>query len=157
MSCKGSVNPIINPNPFYNHSITWQYEVPHYVALSRLLFFQFLGVGWDWVHLLRRPLFGLLYQPRMIDDECGAVGGMRIGNRNRSTRRKSTPVLLCLQQIPHNLTWDRTLSAAVGSRRLTTEVVARPQTPINSSLFSQTPLLCVLPLISEREFHTPKV
>jgi hypothetical protein len=37
-------------------------------------------VGWDWAHLVRRPLIGLLYQPRMIDDDdCGAVGGMRIG------------------------------------------------------------------------------
>jgi hypothetical protein len=33
-----------------------------------------LGVGLDWVHLLRRQSFGLLYQPRMTDDdECGAV------------------------------------------------------------------------------------
>jgi hypothetical protein len=22
-------------------------------------------VGWDWVHLVRRPLFGIVYQPRM--------------------------------------------------------------------------------------------
>jgi hypothetical protein len=30
--------------------------------------------------LVIRPLTGLLFQPRMIyDDECGAVGGMRIG------------------------------------------------------------------------------
>jgi hypothetical protein len=42
------------------------------------LFFKFL-VGWDWVHLARRPLFGLLYQPRMLDGECEAVGGMKIG------------------------------------------------------------------------------
>jgi hypothetical protein len=35
--------------------------------------------GWDRVHLVLRPLIGLLYQPRMIDDECGAVCGMRIG------------------------------------------------------------------------------
>jgi hypothetical protein len=27
-------------------------------------------------------LFGQLYQPRMTDDEFGAVGGMRIGRRN---------------------------------------------------------------------------
>jgi hypothetical protein len=54
-----------------------------------LSFFLSLGVGWDWVHLVRRPLTGLLYQPRMIDDdECEAVGGMRIGRGNRSTRRK---------------------------------------------------------------------
>jgi hypothetical protein len=35
---------------------------------------------------------GLLYQPRMIDDDYGAVGGMRIGSGNRSTRRKPAPV-----------------------------------------------------------------
>jgi hypothetical protein len=29
------------------------------------------------------------------DDECGAVGGMRIGRGNRSTRRKLPPVPLC--------------------------------------------------------------
>jgi hypothetical protein len=42
-------------------------------------------------------LIGLLYQPRMIDDdECGAVGGI-IGRGNRSTRRKPDPVPLCPQ------------------------------------------------------------
>jgi hypothetical protein len=31
----------------------------------------------------------LLYQPQMLDDgDCGAVGGMKIGRGNRSTRRK---------------------------------------------------------------------
>jgi hypothetical protein len=46
-------------------------------------------IGWDWVHLVLQPLLGLLYQPQMIDDgECGAVGGMRIGRGNRSTRRQ---------------------------------------------------------------------
>jgi hypothetical protein len=30
---------------------------------------------------------GLLYQPLMIDDDCVAGGGMRIGRGNRSTRR----------------------------------------------------------------------
>jgi hypothetical protein len=39
----------------------------------------FLGVGWDWVHLVSRPLSDLLYQPRMIDDKCEAVSEMRIG------------------------------------------------------------------------------
>jgi hypothetical protein len=57
---------------------------------------------------------GLLYQPRMIDDDdYGAVGGMRIGRGNRSTRRKAAPVPL------YDLTWDRTRAAAVGSQRLT--------------------------------------
>jgi hypothetical protein len=32
---------------------------------------------------------GLLYQPQMIDDgDCEAIGGMKIGRGNRSTRRK---------------------------------------------------------------------
>jgi hypothetical protein len=55
--------------------------------------------------LVRRPLSGLLYQPRTIDDECGAIGGMKIGRRNRNTRRKPVPVPLCPPQIPHDVTW----------------------------------------------------
>jgi hypothetical protein len=46
---------------------------------------------------------GLLYQPRMIDDDYGAVGGMRIGRGNRSSRRKPAPVPVCSPQIPHDL------------------------------------------------------
>jgi hypothetical protein len=76
--------------------------------------------------LLRRSLTGLLYQPRMIDDECGAVGGMRIGRGNRSSRRKPTPVLLCPPQILHDLALSRTGAAAVGNRRLTAQAMARP-------------------------------
>jgi hypothetical protein len=56
---------------------------------------------------------------RMIDDDYGALGGMRIGRGNRSTRRKPAPVPLCPPQNPHDLTWDRTRAAAVGSQRLT--------------------------------------
>jgi hypothetical protein len=65
---------------------------------------------------------GLLYQPRMIDDDdddYGAVGGIRIGRGNRSTRRKPVPVPLYPPQIPHDLTCDQTRAAAVGSQRLT--------------------------------------
>jgi hypothetical protein len=59
-------------------------------------------------------IVGLLYQPRMIDDDdYGGVGGMRIGRGNRSTRRKPVPVPLCP---PHDLTWDRTRAATVGSQ-----------------------------------------
>jgi hypothetical protein len=46
---------------------------------------------------------GLLYPPRMIDDDYGAVGGMRIGRGNRSTRRRPAPVSLCPPQISHDL------------------------------------------------------
>jgi hypothetical protein len=37
--------------------------------------------------------------------EYEAVGGVRIGRGNRSTRRKSAPVPFCPPQIPHDLTW----------------------------------------------------
>jgi hypothetical protein len=77
------------------------------------------------VHFVHRPLIGLLYQPRMIDDECGVVGGMRIGRGNRSTRRKPTPVPHRPLQIPHELTWDRTRAFVVGIRRLTARAMAR--------------------------------
>jgi hypothetical protein len=79
-------------------------------------FFQFPGVGWDWVHLVRRSLIGLLHKPRMIDDgECGAVGGIRIGRGNLSTLRKPAPLPLCPPLIPHDMTWARTQPSAVGS------------------------------------------
>jgi hypothetical protein len=49
----------------------------------------------------------------MIDyDECGAVGGMRIGRGNRSTRRKPATVPLCPSQILRHLTWARTQTTA---------------------------------------------
>jgi hypothetical protein len=54
---------------------------------------------------------------------CGAVGGMRIGRGNQSTRRKTAPVPLCRPQIPHYLTWSRTRAAAVESRGLTARAV----------------------------------
>jgi hypothetical protein len=39
---------------------------------------------------------GLLYKSRMIDeDDCGAIGGMKIGWGNRSIRRKPVPAPLC--------------------------------------------------------------
>jgi hypothetical protein len=70
------------------------------------------------VHLVRRPLFGLLYQPRLMDDdEYGAITGM-IGRRNRRTRR-SAPLLRFPPQIPHDLTRARTRATAVWSERLT--------------------------------------
>jgi hypothetical protein len=52
---------------------------------------------------------GLLYKPQMIDeDDCGAIGGMKIGRGNRSTRRKPASAPLCPPQIPHDQTRVRT-------------------------------------------------
>jgi hypothetical protein len=38
-------------------------------------------VRWCWVHLVRRPLFGLLYQPRMVDVESNGLWRWRITPR----------------------------------------------------------------------------
>jgi hypothetical protein len=50
--------------------------------------------------------------PALDGDECGTVGGMS-DKENRNTRRKPAPVPLCPSQIPHDLTWARTLAVAV--------------------------------------------
>jgi hypothetical protein len=39
----------------------------------------FVELGFD--YLVRRPLFGLLYQLWLMDDVCGLVGGM-LGKEN---------------------------------------------------------------------------
>jgi hypothetical protein len=64
----------------------------------------------------------------MIDEgDCGAIGGMKIGRGNRSTRRKSAPAPLCPPQIPHDQTRAQTRAAAVGSQRLTAWAMAWPK------------------------------
>jgi hypothetical protein len=65
--------------------------------------------------MVHRPLFGLWYEPRMMDD---AVDGM-IVTGNRITRRQSGLVPLRQPQIPHYLTRDRIRTDAVGSHPLT--------------------------------------
>jgi hypothetical protein len=63
---------------------------------------------------------GLLYKPQMIDEgDCGAIGGIKIGRGNRSTRRKPAPSPLCPPQIPHYQTRARTRATAVRSQRVT--------------------------------------
>jgi hypothetical protein len=82
-------------------------------------------VEWDWLSpLVRRPLTSIFYQPWMIDDACGALGGIRIDRKNWSNRRKPVPVPFCPPQIP------RTGGAAVGSRRLTAWAMAPPPTSL---------------------------
>jgi hypothetical protein len=52
---------------------------------------------------------GLLYKLQMInEDDCGAIGGMKIGRGNQITRRKPAAAPLCLPQIPHDQTRART-------------------------------------------------
>jgi hypothetical protein len=51
--------------------------------------------------------------------ENWAFGGMRTDKGNKRIRKKPDPVSLCPPQIPHELTWDCILVAAVWSRWLT--------------------------------------
>jgi hypothetical protein len=87
--------------------------------VSSTLFFYYYW--WDGTKSLgTAATSGLLYKPQMIDEgDYGAIGGMKIGRENRSTRRKPAPAPLCPPQIPHDLTRARTRAAAVGSRWLT--------------------------------------
>jgi hypothetical protein len=101
-----------------NHSV--------YQNRVRLVFFLVSLGGVRLSPLGTSATVGLLYQPRMIDDDYGEVGGMRIGRGNRSTRRQPALLPLCPAQIPYDLTWDRTRAAAVGSQRLTARAMARP-------------------------------
>jgi hypothetical protein len=61
------------------------------------------------------------------DDECGAIGGIRIGRGTQSTRRKPALVPLCPPQITYYLTRARKRTAAVGSRRPTVRAMARSE------------------------------
>jgi hypothetical protein len=49
-------------------------------------------------------------------DDSGAIGGMPIDRRDRSTRRKPAPEALRQPQTPHDQIRARTRAAAVGSR-----------------------------------------
>jgi hypothetical protein len=83
-----------------------------------IIFFVISGVGLS--PLGTAATSGQLYKPQMIDDgDCGAIGGMKIGRGNRSTRKKPALGPLCPPQIPHDQTRARTWAAAVGSQRLT--------------------------------------
>jgi hypothetical protein len=56
-------------------------------------------------------------KPYSLNDS-GKVGGTGIGRGKHSTRRKAAPVPLSPPQILHNVIWDRTRVAPMGSRRL---------------------------------------
>jgi hypothetical protein len=101
---------------------TSPYSVLESYPYEKSVFFLVLWGGVRLSPLGLRPLTCLLYQPQMID-ECGAGGGMRTDRGNRNIHR--IPVPLYPPQIPHDLTWDWTRAAAVGSRQLTAWTVAR--------------------------------
>jgi hypothetical protein len=66
----------------------------------------------------------------MIDEgDCGAIGGMKIGRGNRSTRRNLPQRHFVHHKVPHDQTRARTRAAAVGSQRLTAWAMARSYIP----------------------------
>jgi hypothetical protein len=89
----------------------------------------FLLMWWDWIHLVLRPLFRLLYQPQMM-----MMMMMIVEQRVECELAGETEVLgeylpqmpLCSPQIRHDLPRARTQAAAVRSSRLTAWAMARP-------------------------------
>jgi hypothetical protein len=88
-----------------NTLVTFVISCPKYVNVAHSLIFYFIirGVGWDWVHLVRRPLYSGPTVRDTEDDEWGAVRGMRTGGGNLSTRTKAKPAPLLLR--PPKILW----------------------------------------------------
>jgi hypothetical protein len=82
-----------------------------------MLVFVFFLASWGGVRL--SPLGTSATSWPIVPAPAVAVGGMRIGRGNRSTRREPAPTPPCPPQIPHDLTRARTLAAPMGTRRLT--------------------------------------
>jgi hypothetical protein len=116
--------PLCQPAPWFIRFTTHCSGFPPLPCVGTYFFLISWGGGWEWVHLVRQPLIGLLYQPRMAY-ECGAVGGMRIGRGNRSTGRKPASMTLCLLQITHDLTGARTPASAVRNLLLNSSATVR--------------------------------
>jgi hypothetical protein len=73
-----------------------------YLLLGNIYIYIYLYYLWGGTKSLgTAATSGLLYKPQMIDDDhCGAIGGMKIGRGNRSTRRKPAPAPLWPPQNP---------------------------------------------------------
>jgi hypothetical protein len=109
MNCKGSGRKQLSSKFMYRRYPRTPARESGFRAEILTQHFFIRGVGWDWVHLVHRPVVSLVYQPRMIEDgECRAVDVMIICRRNQSTVRKHTIVPLCPSKVPHELTWHRT-------------------------------------------------
>jgi hypothetical protein len=86
----------------------------HHIPESKYIIFLYYYYWWGGTKSLgTAATTGLLYKPQMIDeDDCGAIGRMKIGRGNRSTRRKPAPAPLSPPQIAH----DQTRARAPGRR-----------------------------------------
>jgi hypothetical protein len=91
--------------------------------LTRLHRSRVFLTGWDYVSELL-PLTDTLFIPQMIW-VWGATVEWYWQGKTKELEEKPVPVLLCLPQIPHELTRERTRASAVRGRRLTAWAMAR--------------------------------
>jgi hypothetical protein len=82
------------------------------------LFLLFFGVGRDRVHSVRWPIFGLLDQPRVIDDDDESVE-WKLAGETRVLGENLPQCQFVQDQIPRDVTWYPTRATTVGSRRAT--------------------------------------
>jgi hypothetical protein len=92
---------------------------PNKLSMSVIIILLLFLVGWCWVHLVRRPLQGYCTSTGWWMLVTGAIGWIKIGRGNRSTRKEPAPGPLCPPHISHDQTRARTRAAAVGTQRLT--------------------------------------
>jgi hypothetical protein len=83
------------------------------------------GVSWAGVRLgpLGTSVTNWSIASALDDDECGTVGGMRIGRGNQNTSKKPASVPLCPPQIPHDLSLAGRCSGKPATNRLRYGVV----------------------------------
>jgi hypothetical protein len=82
------------------------------------------------------------------EGDCGAIGGMKIGRGNQSTRRKPAPAPLRPPQIPLDKTRDRTRAAVVGSQWLTAWAMAQPISLNVTAAHMKSPFHSLIPTLS---------
>jgi hypothetical protein len=98
--------------PYRNNTITTQ----HTESAPAVECLRDNAIGWKFEHL-----FEIVQRRR----QYRAVGAMRIGRGNRSTRRKPAPFPLCPPEIPHDLIRVWTSDVAVEDRIITTWATAQ--------------------------------
>jgi hypothetical protein len=102
---------IITSTRVFHWSLSWARSI-QFISLRSILIllsYQCLGLSFYFFYywwggtksLGTVATSDLLYKPQMIDeDDCGAIGGIKIGRGKQSTRRKPAPVPLCPPQNP---------------------------------------------------------
>jgi hypothetical protein len=102
----GQVNTGIRPQtrtpPFPFTSFPIHHSSSNHLTLYNLSFYL---ISWGAVKLRQHSTAATNWPIVPAPDDIWrvwTVGGMRIGRRNRRTRRNTTPVLLCPPQVPHD-------------------------------------------------------